>query len=45
MIAAREWWAIVSGRPYAGWRRVAHSALVPLLVTVVAAKLADRIFG
>lgn len=45
MISAREWLYLVSGGPYHGWRRVAHSALVPIMVTVVLAKLAERIVG
>ncbi len=44
-----EWrvgfWKLVSGQPYHGWRRVTHSALVPLAITVVLAKIAERIFG
>lgn len=45
MISAREWWFVISGGPHTGWRRVAHSALVPIVVTVVLAKLAERIVG
>jgi hypothetical protein len=40
-----EWWYLVSGGPYHGWRRVAHSILVPVVVTVVFAWIAERIFG
>lgn len=45
MTSAREWWFVISGGPHTGWRRVAHSALVPIVVTVVLAKLAERIVG
>lgn len=43
--AVSEWWYLASGKPYTGWRRVAHSMLVPLALTVVLAKLAERVFG
>ena len=40
-----EVWRIASGLPYHGWQRLAHSILVPLAITVILSKAAERIFG
>jgi hypothetical protein len=40
-----DFWKLMSGWPYHGWRRLAHSVLVPFVVIFVLAKLAEKIFG
>jgi hypothetical protein len=40
-----DFWKLASGLPYHGWRRLTHSILVPIAITVILGKAAERIFG